>query len=99
MATPITISAYLAQARAQGIGFTDILESLKYMALAAITDDQGRVTGTGSDGTSISFSSMDALFAAMNLCRKFATEDAGPQTLNVEFAPADSSGSGGGYNS
>jgi hypothetical protein len=99
VATPITISAYLVQAKAQGIGFADILESLKYMALGAIADDQGRVTGTGSDGTSISFSSMDALFAAMNMCRKFTVEDAGPQTLNVEFAPAGSSGSGGGYNS
>lgn len=99
MATPITINAYVVQAQAQGITFAQMLSALQYMALSAITDDMGRVIGTGSDGTSISFSSMDALFTAMANCRLFAMQDAGPQILNVEFAPVGSTGQSGAYNS
>ena len=97
MATPVTISAYVAQARAQGVTFADLLVALQYMAISAIADDLGRVTATGSDGTSISFSSMDALFAAMDMCRKIMIQDQGPQILNSEFAPAGNAGYSGGW--
>lgn len=97
MATPVTIAAYIAQAQAQGITYAQMEAALKYMAIAAVTDDLGRVTATGTDGTTVSFSSMDALFAAIANCRKFAIEDAGPQIMAPEFAPAGSTGSSGSF--
>lgn len=97
MATPTTVSAYIVQARAQGVTFADLLVSLQYMAISAIADDLGRVTATGSDGTSISFTSMDALFAAIDMCRKIMIQDQGPQILNTEFAQAGNAGYSGGW--
>lgn len=99
MATPITISAYIAQALALGSTYAQLEASLRYVAFAAAADDIARTNGTASDGTSIQFASIDALMSAIALCRRFAMEDAGPQTLNFEAAPAGSTGSGGGYNS
>jgi len=97
MATPVTIAAYITQAKAQGISYADLEASLKYMAIAAVTDDLGRVTATASDGTTISFSSMDALFTAIGNCRRFAIEDAGPVTLLPEHAPIGGSGYSSGW--
>lgn len=94
MATPTTIAAYITQATATGVTYAQLEASLKYMAVSAITDDQGRVNAIASDGTSIGFTSMDALFNAIALCKRLALMDAGPCILAPEFAPAGSSPSG-----
>lgn len=99
MATPTTIAAYIAQAQATGVTYAQLESSLAYMAISAITDGSGRVTATGSDGTSISFTSMDALFTAIAMCKRLALMDAGARILAPEFAPAGSSGSSNGWSS
>ena len=99
MATPTSIALYIAQANAQGVTYAQLAASLKYMAISAITDDLGRVTATGSDGTTIAFTSMDALFAAIKMCYQLATFHAGTQVMNPEFAPAGFSSASSGFSS
>lgn len=98
MATPVSISAYIAQAQAQGLTWASIRAALQFMAISAVVDN-GAVVGTGADGVSVSFSSMDALFAAMQMCRNFEIQDAGAVIMTPEFSPDGGQGVGASWGS
>jgi len=101
VANDAQINAAIATSSGLNISSANMLVLLERAIAGALVDNSGGpyVAGTASDGTSITFASLADMIAARAYYRKTAIEDAGPQTLNVEFATADSSGSGGGYNS